>query len=629
MNLTRWKSPPDRGEEVLNYRYSQLKSKTTGIRLAQILPGTGNKGIAISLVDSFVTGGHLPYYALSYAWGGTNRAKNITCNDRRLAVTQTLLEALKRFRHPYETVTLWIDQICICQDWDKERSQQVQMMGKIFKSAQKVVVWLGDDADDSRAGIQLARHLLALAPAINSTGISIGDTEAFGLPKRGHRRWQALAAVLRRPWFGRTWVIQEVVLNPIVELVLGQNMLTWQELETVVTVLDSPMPQLWRVDEAVTAMELNFSRINRIKLRHQRQILSPLEVPKSFPTALEQIPPFASPSEDSLHDEEEPELFDLLMLARGFDATDPRDKIYAFLGLAKHDIDPDYSLSPERVFIDFALQTVGAVTACRSAQNESLSTRQKEVRRAMILLSCAGRQHQALALPSWVPDWTVDLKCCPLIFGAEHRFQAGGSRLEVFDRSSTIGLHLCGKLFDTVRVTGERLLDVQRPGSPEPRQDYGSAIKEWWQETNQVLTETKLQYPTGGSIHGALRDMRSTLLLCQHGYYIGGKTFSRRRSLLEDSLDDLDDSHSAIQTLSRGATRGRVMFASAGGYIGLAPHGSREGDIIFVILGADVPFVLRPFEDVYEIIGEAYVQGIMNGEALAMEDLPVQDILLR
>jgi hypothetical protein len=44
MYLTRWKSPRDTEGETLEFKYGLLKSAKTGIRLAQILPGTGNKG---------------------------------------------------------------------------------------------------------------------------------------------------------------------------------------------------------------------------------------------------------------------------------------------------------------------------------------------------------------------------------------------------------------------------------------------------------------------------------------------------------------------------------------------------------------------------------------------------------
>lgn len=151
MYLTRWKSPPDQNHsETLDFRYGLLKSAKTGIRLAQILPGTGSRGISINLIDSFVSGpNQIPYDALSYTWGDGARTKQIMCNGKRLPVTQTLIEALHRFRDPDNIVTLWIDQICVCQERVKERNQQVKLMGQIFKGARKVLVWLGEDYDDS------------------------------------------------------------------------------------------------------------------------------------------------------------------------------------------------------------------------------------------------------------------------------------------------------------------------------------------------------------------------------------------------------------------------------------------------------------------------------------------------
>jgi hypothetical protein len=154
MFLTRWKSPQDSGNETLDFKYPILKSTKTGIRLAQIHPGTGNKAIHISLVDSFVSGANqIQYDALSYTWGDGARNKHIICNGKRFAVTQTLLEALHRFRDPDKIVTLWIDQICVCQERIKERNQQVKLMGQIFKGARKVVVWLGEDYDDSKVSV--------------------------------------------------------------------------------------------------------------------------------------------------------------------------------------------------------------------------------------------------------------------------------------------------------------------------------------------------------------------------------------------------------------------------------------------------------------------------------------------
>lgn len=56
-----------------------------------------------------------------------------------------------------------------------------------------------------------------------------------------------------------------------------------------------------------------------------------------------------------------------------------------------------------------------------------------------------------------------------------------------------------------------------------------------------------------------------------------------------------------------------------------------EGDLIYVVLGASVPYVLRPLSDHdFTLIGEAYVQGIMRGEFLQMEHLgAADDIFIR
>ena len=563
-------------------------------------------------MDSFIFGANqIPYDALSYTWGDGARTKNISCNGKRLAVTKTLIEALHRFRDPDKIVTLWIDQICVCQDRVKERNQQVKLMGQIFKGARKVVVWLGEDYDDSRAGMQLAKQLLGIARHQPISGLSPADLEMHGLPRRGHKRWVALSVILRRPWFWRTWVVQEVVLNPNVEIVLGASTISWDELESIVTLLEGPMPKIWRIDQAVSASELPFSRINRIRLRHQRLIetpVSPTAVDVQFDAELYSEPQ----SMVNESNEDDPQLLDLLLMSRSLGATDPRDKIYALLGLGKHDIDPDYSMSPESVFTDFALQTIGVVTdlqARRKAASLEMSSYYREVRRAIILISCAGRHNQSLELPSWVPDWTIDLSARPLVFGLNKRFSAGGDKLGLFDWQPDFGLLLCGKLLDTVTSAGTTTLDYDAEKSNESSH---SMIQTWWQEAQQMALIRIARSPGSTMNLDAFEALRRDLSICKHGYYMASGIKGRRNSLL-DEYDLIDEaSHNASDTLTLGPTRGRVFFTTTTGYVGLAPHDTREGDLVFVVMGVDVPYILRPYDDGYELIGEAYVQGVVS-----------------
>ncbi|RMY81896.1 hypothetical protein D0862_12196 [Hortaea werneckii] len=646
MNLTRWKSPSSRTNlDIPTFHYPPLKSSKTGIRLAVIQPGTGSKALSIKLVDSFVTGpvdNLPPYDALSYTWGTGPRSKQILCNGKRMQVTETLLAALHRFRRPHHEVKVWIDQICICQDRVKERNRQVQMMGDIFKGARKVIVWLGEDYEDSRAGMQLAGQLCAVAKKTHVYSLDVGDLETHGLPKRGHRRWKALAAILRRPWFWRTWVVQEVVLNPNVELVLGAAALTWDELESVVALLEGPAPSFWQPDQVISASELPFSRINRIRTRHRRLLDARRESVSN-----DTLDPSKLQTEQSQPDEDvdNPDILDLLFMSRGLGATDPRDKIYALLGLSKHDIEPDYSQSPESIFIDFALQTLGVATnrfaKLEAIDGETPLASDRDFRRAIVLLSCAGRQNQRLSLPSWVPDWTTTLASRPLIFGLEDaRYSAGGNRIGTFDWKYETGLHLSGILLDTVQVAGRVLLDFDAQSTASNDTDSHALIAHWWQEAHELAGKRIDTSPGSTPYTDAFERMRRRLYLCKHGYYVGEPSrrmqHGRRGSLLDDSSEGSaptsQASHSATQTLTLGPTRGRVMMVTSTGFLGLAPHGTREGDVVFVVRGIDVPLVFRANGDddaSYELVGEGYVQGVMEGEALLMRELVALEVIVR
>src|SRR5437667_4187491 len=85
------------------------------------------------------------YETISYVWGQPNRCHEIICNGCRLGLTASLHDFLRRVRQPNRQRRLWADQICIDQESDEERSQQIQFMNRIYKNASHVLVWLGLD----------------------------------------------------------------------------------------------------------------------------------------------------------------------------------------------------------------------------------------------------------------------------------------------------------------------------------------------------------------------------------------------------------------------------------------------------------------------------------------------------
>ena len=74
------------------------------------------------------------------------------------------------------------------------------------------------------------------------------------------------------------------------------------------------------------------------------------------------------------------------------------------------------------------------------------------------------------------------------------------------------------------------------------------------------------------------------------------------------------------------ATYKRRLFFTQEGYIGLAPKGAKVGDEIYLLFGAEVPYVLRRKGDdlqTFEVVGECYCHGIMEGEMLAAGRKPL------
>lgn len=80
--------------------------------------------------------------------------------------------------------------------------------------------------------------------------------------------------------------------------------------------------------------------------------------------------------------------------------------------------------------------------------------------------------------------------------------------------------------------------------------------------------------------------------------------------------------HGAIEDIGmsilRGTTRKR-MFKTDSGYMGLAHRSVEVGDKVYVLMGGEIPYVLRPLGGTFfGFGGEAYVHGIMDGEILAI-----------
>lgn len=135
-----------------SYQYSQLIG-TGNIRLLRLLPhGDKNAPLQCQLFDypllELEEGPHM-YEALSYVWGSSEKPHTICIEGNTMAITANLHEVLVRLRDRMIERILWIDAICIDQSSTIERGDQITHMAEICCKANRVIVWLGENADDS------------------------------------------------------------------------------------------------------------------------------------------------------------------------------------------------------------------------------------------------------------------------------------------------------------------------------------------------------------------------------------------------------------------------------------------------------------------------------------------------
>lgn len=165
------------------------------IRLLRLLPHEDkNAPIQCQLFDySLQESGkrmHL-YEALSYVWGDSDNPRSIYIGEHKLPVTRNLHAALSHLRNFSLERIIWVDAICIDQNNTKEKEQQIRFMAKIYSQASRVLVWLGEAADNSDQALEEIRA--AGGKATNS----LNDETIQS----------AVLALLQRPWFQRIWVL--------------------------------------------------------------------------------------------------------------------------------------------------------------------------------------------------------------------------------------------------------------------------------------------------------------------------------------------------------------------------------------------------------------------------------------
>ena len=100
------------------------------------------------------------YEALSYRWRDP-QGHSVKCNDQLLHVNFNLYYALHRFRLSKQPRLLWVDEICINQDDEQDRVQELQKVHRIYADAGHVLIWLGPNSEDSDAAMDFFPRMMS------------------------------------------------------------------------------------------------------------------------------------------------------------------------------------------------------------------------------------------------------------------------------------------------------------------------------------------------------------------------------------------------------------------------------------------------------------------------------------
>ncbi|KAF4624350.1 hypothetical protein G7Y89_g13822 [Cudoniella acicularis] len=353
--------------------YSLLNTTRNEIRLLTLLPSSSpsSNPNPTSEVQCTLTHASLfnppPYIALSYHWGlAKDTLVSITLNGQPFNATANLKAALIQLQKS-GLKTLWIDAVCIDQENAEEKSQQILQMGAIYRKATMTIAWLGEENETSGTAFlfierfwefqqKSEQEVSSLKIVVNENrngemkpGITIFNDEQDAV--------NAIAAflhLLRRPYWRRIWIIQELALSRTIEILCGPHKTPWSKLENA---LRQMKIFYWRQVDAHTG----FTRLLNIQ-KFREDAMS--DKPVHFLEAIGR-------SQSSL-------------------ATEERDKVFAVLQLAYNG----------NAFIPVPnyLQDVGDL--CRDITMSAIS-----LSRSLDVIAFLGNSKDGMEEPTWVPHW--------------------------------------------------------------------------------------------------------------------------------------------------------------------------------------------------------------------------------
>ncbi|KAI4864873.1 HET-domain-containing protein [Hypoxylon rubiginosum] len=578
-------------------------------RILTLLPGSGDQPLECILEHGDLADSP-PYETISYVWGDPREKVDIICNGRTLAITAALAEALRHFRSPSERRrSLWADAICINQNDNEERGRQVRRMKDIYSKASRVLIWLGEERDESDRGITTALHIAHTCRQYISDGgslenMSFNDELArklFGkfTDPSEFSRLSAFAKLVKRLWFTRVWVVQELALATEATVYCGHSSIDWVDLMAAITAQD--YLELYLADHERNAFAFILERArNEWSAGVRRSLLS------------------------------------ILFRYRILDATDPRDKIFGLNALIRSELMGTEALQPNYNVDIVDLYTAAARQILEKSSDLNLLSVPRRI--------CGTGPGN---LPSWVPDWTNTRLTAPLGLANysdinELAFAASGSsRSDVeFGDDNSASLGVQGHRIDRIAAVGAilRLDHLQRSSYYGVRLPKCAFVLDDWSRvarlskselyvTQEPKREAFVQTLATESTHESMETLLKQLDILERNATMAKWLVFMSKFLPDWIVDKVaylahgalfykrNDKMTLDFRIHLSSLADRRIFRTEKGYIGLGSALADVGDEIAIVKGGKVPLILRAIESKWTLQGDCFLKGVMKGEA--------------
>lgn len=639
---------------ISDFHYEPLRSPTD-FRIIVLLPGQDNepvrcqmRNVAHSRADEY----SVLYEALSYVWGVPADKTSIECDSASIKVPSNLCSALRHLRWPDRPRILWADSLCINQEDAEEKSIQVQAMGPIYSSAERVIMWQGEETEQTQGSLSSLARLCELATAKEDSeewqdfleqvhhARSPGylDREAnFSQRQTKKIDWAAIVALLSGPYFSRRWIAQEIILANKAVMVCGHQTLDWARI-------CAHPKALVRCMRVASHIILHFSG-GQGNLKNFMYLASSSKANSSSnPQVLAEIE----------------SLYDALLVLSSSQCFDPRDKVFALLHISP-DVDltvdtevaPDYTVSGAEILHRLAIWLV-----VRKRHTSYLS---------FAFQSPHQSGESRSDLPSWVPS---NLDNVMAVQSLQYRITRNlnswrsGNRnaspmkdgIELSQDRRTITVN--GKIIDRVENRSSlifcELVEQVTRGSQtsinvEVRDKFGTKglldlALAWW-----IKDSLSIQCRDGGHwgefacsdrfayylsdvsmvISGTLQGPRSDResLILRYMKYLSN--LSQWSPSKDEQLGERHPDFQSVLTYLAGIASQHRLCRTSKGILGLIRGDVQPGDLVCALDGTRVPWVIRPSgSGHYVLIGECCLENLFRGECLELPGIPDQKISL-